>query len=600
MLKARQTIEFYGFGAFRLDTENRLLWRAGKRVPLTPKEFELLLMFVENAGRVLGKEDLLEAVWKDSFVEESTLARNISWLRKKLLAEDAGAAQLIETVPKRGYRFLPDVIVIESSPSALVVEEHTVQRVRIEETITFEDEANEAASLSQSNALTINPSAAADVANIADVFDGIDRRAAPLMLPAAKPVRSRNLMWLTLACGVVATAAISFAVYQKLLRDRELKTVVVTQVAPFSGLPGREDMPAFSSDGRQLAFAWNGGSDEDNANVDIYVKIIGAGDPVRLTKDAADDLNPTFSPDNRQVAFVRVLPTHDELMLVPALGGAERKVCDLRRSRSKISFSPDGGTIAVHDGDETGAPSGIFIVTVESGTKRRLTVPPPNTSDDAPAFAPDGKSVAFLRGFASLVREIFVTEIAAGDEPRRLTFDKTWISDQTWDGQKIVFASARANNNQIMLWRIPATSGGAPELIATGSKNFGSLTVAPDGRTIAFVENSLDTNIWRIEPARQPTPDAVRKLIASSRADHSPQFSPDGTRIAFASSRTGSYEIWIADADGTNARQLTNAPNSPAGSPRFSPDGKLIIYDAQVAATQIFLLCRRKAARRAA
>ncbi len=115
-MKEQQTKEFYDFAAFRLDTENRLLWLAGKTVALTLKEYELLLVFVESGGNVLSKEDLLERIWKDAFVEESTLARNVSWLRKKLAAASSSNEKFIETVPKRGYRFLPEVKRVENSP----------------------------------------------------------------------------------------------------------------------------------------------------------------------------------------------------------------------------------------------------------------------------------------------------------------------------------------------------------------------------------------------------------------------------------------------------------------------------------------------------
>ena len=114
-------------------------------------------------------------------------------------------------------------------------------------------------------------------------------------------------------------------------------------------------------------------------------------------------------------------------------------------------------------------------------------------------------------------------------------------------------------------------------MISTGSKNLNDLAVSPNGRTIAFVEETADENIWEIAPDQPPRP-----LIRSSRADHSQQFSPDETQIVFASERTGNYQIWIADADGKNQRQLTDSETS-AGSPRFSPDGKSILYDAQIA-----------------
>src|SRR5262245_21315919 len=100
----RSAGHFYEFANFRLDVADRILMRDGEVVQLTPKALEILLTLVQNNGRVLTKEELISAVWPDSFVEEGNLARNISTLRQAL-----GGNNLIETVPRRGYRFTSGV-----------------------------------------------------------------------------------------------------------------------------------------------------------------------------------------------------------------------------------------------------------------------------------------------------------------------------------------------------------------------------------------------------------------------------------------------------------------------------------------------------------
>ncbi len=110
-----------------------------------------------------------------------------------------------------------------------------------------------------------------------------------------------------------------------------------------------------------------------------------------------------------------------------------------------------------------------------------------------------------------------------------------------------------------------AAGGGEPQLIETGSRDLESLAISPNGRTIAFVEEKTDENIWQIAPETVPRP-----FIRSTHADHSEQFSPDGTQIAFASDRTGNYEIWIADADGKNQRQLTDSTANGGQSAFFT------------------------------
>jgi DNA-binding winged helix-turn-helix (wHTH) protein len=104
----RQAAHFYEFGPFRLDTDERLLLRDGRPLALTPKAYETLLLLVEHSGRTLTKDELMRAIWPDTFVEEANLAHNISLLRKAL-GESPGEQHYIQTVPRRGYRFVAEV-----------------------------------------------------------------------------------------------------------------------------------------------------------------------------------------------------------------------------------------------------------------------------------------------------------------------------------------------------------------------------------------------------------------------------------------------------------------------------------------------------------
>ncbi len=124
----------YRFGTFVLDVPERRLWREDEAVQLVPKQFDLLLYFVANAGRVTKKQEILDAVWPNTFVEETTLARNVSLLRK-LLETDGSRKQFIETVPKVGYRFTPEVTEADEN-NLLIVEEQTVHYFRGEEIIS--------------------------------------------------------------------------------------------------------------------------------------------------------------------------------------------------------------------------------------------------------------------------------------------------------------------------------------------------------------------------------------------------------------------------------------------------------------------------------
>src|SRR6187431_3665784 len=105
---AEQTNNFYEFGRFRLKADERVLLRGQEFVPLTPKAFDILLTLLENDGRIVNKDDLMKRVWPNTFVEEGNLTQNISLLRKAL-GESPGGVQFIETVPRRGYRFVAEI-----------------------------------------------------------------------------------------------------------------------------------------------------------------------------------------------------------------------------------------------------------------------------------------------------------------------------------------------------------------------------------------------------------------------------------------------------------------------------------------------------------
>jgi TolB-like protein/DNA-binding winged helix-turn-helix (wHTH) protein/Flp pilus assembly protein TadD len=124
---SRQINQIYEFGEFRLETADRLLLRHGQPVSLTPKAFEMLLVLVRNSGHVVGKEELMQQVWPDAFVEEANLARNV-WSLRKALGDDEEGHSYIETVPKLGYKFVKPVTEVADSSDVLI---HRRIRARI-------------------------------------------------------------------------------------------------------------------------------------------------------------------------------------------------------------------------------------------------------------------------------------------------------------------------------------------------------------------------------------------------------------------------------------------------------------------------------------
>ena len=570
--KSPKTKEFYEFGGFSLEVEKRRLWRGEELVSLTPKEFEVLFYLIKRSGQVAEKDELLDAIWNDTFVEETTLARNVSWLRKKL---DAGAKgeKFIETVPKRGYRFIAEVtrrqdenapvenddaldfqdeneLLIEDE-DALIVEEESVRHLSIERTITLTPES---------------------LAEVQTPKSKVQSQRNLQLSPKDEGQRTKDKR-LPFILAFVALAGIAFIVYQIYFQNHRPNVVVASSVVPFSGAAGRENTMAFSPDGKQMAYSWNGG---EGNTLDLYVRLVGEGEPLRLTDSEADEQYPTFSPDGSNIAFVREFKNYGEIILIPALGGSQRRVARLFSGNYSISFAPDGKNIAVIDTEDSNGNESrqyaIYLVNIETGERRRVTAPAEFAGETTPRFSPDGKSLAFVRISTDQKQDLFVVP-ATGGEPSQITFDKTVIHSLAWsaDGQNIYFVSYRGSN-QASVWRIPA-AGGTPEIISTGGKDITNIAASSNGKTLAFVENTKNTDIWRATANNR----TATRLIASTFNEHAPQFSPDGSRIIFLSDRPKKYEIWTADADGKNQRQLTDMPH-PVGSPRFSPDGSRIAF----------------------
>ena len=554
----KETTEFYRFGAFRLDARDRRLWREDTPVQLTPKQFDLLFYFVENSGRVAKKSELLDAVWADTYIEETTLARNVSWLRKKL-AECADGEPFIETVPKFGYRFTAEVTHSADEENTIIIEEQTVRRIRGEETIEFDD------------SFALN----------SEEREKERKRERELSKIPPSPFLPFSLSPLLLAAvTLIAVIGGGFIVYQSYSKNQTSKAVVVSRVIPFSGAAGYENSPAFSPDGRQLAYSWNGG---EGANADIYVKLVGAGAPLQLTKTEANEHYPTFSPDGNHIAFIRgKYGEAGDLIIIPALGGLERPVARLFSGNYSISFSPDGQDIAVIDTEDSkeGGQHAVYLINIETGERRRVTAPAEFLSETTPRFSPDGASLAFIRVFKedgharNLARQdLFVVPVSGG-KPWQMTFDGLIINSLAWsaDGDYIYFVPVRPPN-QTVIRRVPS-SGGEQEIVSIGSKNITNIAFAPDGNTLVFAEDIRQWKLWRVPPDGQ----TGGKLLDSGFAEYFPTFSPDGARIAFQTDRTGEYQIWTMNTDGGNLRQITDTP-FPSSSPQFSPDGSRIVFN---------------------
>ena len=532
----------YEFGGFRLDARRRLLLRAdGEAIAVAGKGFDALIYLVERAGEVIPRAVLTKALWPTTVVEENSLSVVISALRRAL-GDEPPAQRHIVTVAGRGYQFVADVrTVAGAEPKA--------------------------------GALPLAPTAA-----------------------PARPESSR--VWMVIAAVVIVVALLAiYGVWRDTPDGASARAdapstglASVSRLSPVTTYGGDESTPSLSLDGNHVAFAWDG----EIGNIDIYVTRIGAQGPLRLTRDAATDRDPAWSPDGDQIAFVRHYdPWQGEIIVVPALGGPERKLRSIRmrfvtpRGTPPMAWSPDGKHLlfTTQTDEQADLVNGyaFHLLSLETGVVHRLPLAG-DGYDTSPAFSADGTRLAFTRYAATAsLGQLMVQELGPDFELRGEPHPVPVAGPQdprspSWspDSAHLVFVNGR----QILEW----TVGGTVRPIHSASGELAGLSMIwRDGRPLAVaakVESDLDIWALPIDPGTHvPLGPPVRRVQSTARDEH-PRFSPDGRRLAFASRRSGSPEIWVADADGQNPHQLSRFGASTAAQPRWSPDGTRLTFNA--------------------
>jgi Tol biopolymer transport system component/DNA-binding winged helix-turn-helix (wHTH) protein len=521
---SRQVVRF---GAFELDLRVGELRKAGLRVNLQEQPFKVLECLVERPGELVSREELRQRLWKgDTFVDfEHGMNAAVKRLRETL-GDSAETPRFIETLPRRGYRLIAPVE--RDQPPVVEADLATTGR------------------------------------------GGANQRLQTDAEPAPPKRWSHRLIGASVL-GILVTAA-----FGGWLLSRSPKTPALPmKVVPLTSLRGFEIGPSFSRDGTRVAFAWDG---EAQDNYDIYVQLVGSAEPQRFTTEPAFEVNPAWSPDDMQIAYLREDPQRKELnvWVMSALGGPGRKVSDLSVSFG-ISWSPDGRYI---NAARMSPKNGIYRIPVQGGEPVASLRPTAAERVERPSFSPDGRFLAYAscqepsRCFVKIVE---VEAFAAHGPPRRLTQHPAFrIDGITWsrDGQFLVYAAYLGAQN--LLWRV-AVDGQRPEQrIEIAGLNATAPKIIASG-DLVFSRLIEDIDVYRVEPGLPAVP-----LAPSSAFDGTPQFSPDGLRFAFCSERSGdALEIWTAALNGSEAHQLTHSPGIWKCSPAWSPDGRQIAFDSQ-------------------
>ncbi len=519
-----ETHPLYRFGPFRLDAAAKVLFRGDQPLHLTRKAVETLIVLASRSPEVATKEEIMAAVWPDRVVDEANLAQNIAVVRKVLGAAPGEPAH-IETFPGRGYRLLGPVSVERPEGAAAP-------------TPPAPEPAAEASS------------------------------------GAAPPRR----LW-PAAASVILLMGLVLALLVVIRRQEPEPALTVT---PVTRLAGKEFQPAISPDGSAVAFVWQ---ENEQALPGIWLQRFNEGSARQLSTPGYSWSSPAWSPDGKQIACLRFGASSGDIVILSASGGEPRVVAPVLPTRFGLTYyhldwSPDGTTLAVDDTPSLSQPLSVFLVRLDSGEKRRLTQPEELIIGDvAPRFSPDGKTIAFIRAFHRSYQEVFTVPVSGGT-PRQWTSDSRMVTGVDWSAEGLLAGSSRGGSYRI--WRLSQGKEPSP----TGIYGEFPIQFSYSRREARLVYSLIqnDPNVWRLSFG---PPLTWKRIAASSGQDASPQYSPDGKRIAFRSDRTGEEQIWVCDAEGGNPVQVTSGKGRPS-VPRWSPDGHRLVFN-DAATTEMFI-----------
>lgn len=510
------------FANFEADLRSGEIRKNGVRIRLQAQPFQLLALLLVNAGEMVSREEISRDLWPaNTFVDfEHSLAAAVNKIREAL-GDAADNPRYIETIPKRGYRFIgtirPEPPVVMAAPD-------------VPESIEF----------------------------------------APA--PAAKAKTHWKWAIGLVAVAVAVAAAISFVWMSRKPVDSPPMTMV-----PFTSYPGLETAPSFSPDGSRIAFSWDSGSGNGSGRpqYDLYVKAIGSETLLRLTNHPSDWISSTWSPDGTQIAFHRLAVDGTGIYVVPALGGPERKLIATHAPANlaaPLSWSPDGKWIAYADrAADVADGNRSFLMNVETLERHEFPHDPSCRHEGGLTFSHGGQELAMICVHNTSSWEYLVTDLQ-GKSRRSLAILPDQLTMPVWSGDDKFVIVAVVSARGYEFEELPVRGGEVHTLAATPGE---WPAISLDGRKLAISVSDNHINTWR-KDLRHPETPAVQ-VYTSTRQQNNAQYSLDGKHVAFASARSGTWSVWVTDTDGSNLVQISQG--GIAGHPRWSPDSQKIAFD---------------------
>ena len=565
----------FAFGDFYVDCEQRSLMRDGERVSLTPKVFDLLLLLIENHGQVLEKDRLMKTVWPDAFVEEGNLTQNISVLRKTL--HDHGQ-RFIQTVPRRGYRFVGQVR--ELTDETLLIEERSLTRVVVEETESDRgpNQMTDRQRRRRRNTVVVSVAAflVLTAAGIGWTFLG-PRRFAGRTPP---PFEVSNVTLRTITSnGNVVYGVISpdgqFVAYSTVDQDNRYALWLqrsgsreALQLIPPS--PHPVGPAAISHDSNWIYYGETNPDQPLKGNT-IYRLPLFGGAPRKVLEDV-----PVFaalSPDDQRLLLHRFKPTGGvEVISVNALDGSDERLIASSNDAADYlgtQWSPDGTRLLFFSSEQRAdGPYWSLSEMPAAGGAHKTILAPAQRRIWFIAWANAGRGIVMTANDpATKIPQLFYVSYPDG-ETRRISNDLVGYTTVSVGGE-VIMAGKVERQSKIWITNWP---GPQPARQAIERDIADAMSWTPAGDIVYDTNDDGRLHLWIAEAGGQR-----RQLSPDDADERQPDVSWDGKLIAFLSRRSGNLALWLMDAEGRNSRRLT-ADGVRAWQPRFAPDGQSIYF----------------------
>ena len=404
---------------------------------------------------------------------------------------------------------------------------------------------------------------------------------APESVDGAHP-SSSSVKWVWVAAACVALAALALSAWNDSPPAAPPAGGGLLASAPLTSATGVEQHPAFSADGRRIAYSSN---PDGLMGFDIYVQSVQGRDAVQLTRHPAPDFHPAWSPDGRRIAFMRVDYSGGAsgVYVVPTAGGAETKIADLPLDMPfayliNASWAQSGEHLYISRILEGHAGLEIALLDAASGKAEPLSVSESLHYDLVPRLSPDGSRLAFLRASTKSYPSAIVIQPVGADgrtngEASVIPADREMVSlDWTPDGRDLVFIGRSGGNWG--LWRVDSENRRPPRPLTGPGLNVTGVAVSAAAGRLVYETEQADSNLWRLDTESGH----YEQFLASTYSDREAAFSPDGARIAFLSARTGAEQVWVAGADGSEASPVTAIESGVLATPAWSPDSKRVVF----------------------